>query len=610
MSGTKFKAAALWKYRSFGYFRRVRCYYNSNATRLTSRLRRAAMNIFNKLLIRHVSDIKQRTKWYIRTRWFFLLAIIIPGLLSNYVGEGFSSQVQRDLSLGLLALSTNLLATWLGSQHHSKKYFRIFGVALLVLDIVTITMLIFIKGGVESRSPILYTIPLLMASAIFGQYGVYYTAVLSIVLYNSLILADWLNIIRTIGAVNPMLRYNGTYVLNTVTFFTSVLLIIALLADFITKLMKEQQRELNKEKDRTETEKIKDEAILKSVGEGMIVTDEKGIITEVNPTAEELLSTSAENLIGKWYPKLVVLVDKQGNAVDSAARPEMEAIISGTPTVASQYFLSSGTRTLPVAVTASPYMVDAHPVGVVIMLRDVTKERELDQAKDDFIALASHQLRTPATAIKQFVGMLLEGYAGKLTAEQKDLLGQAYASNERQIRITQDMLSVAQLESGTLKLQPEELDTQELIRSAVVEQQFVIDSRQQKLTVKAKPGLLIQGDRNLLRMVIDNFISNASKYTPEKGAISITTVRNKNTVEITVTDTGVGISAADQKLLFKRFSRAENKLSTKVGGSGLGLYIAKKIIALHSGFIRISSVVDKGTTFEIVLPVPAEKDKP
>lgn len=194
-----------------------------------------------ELALHHNSTIKDRTSWYIRIRWFFLLAIAVPGVLSNFVGEGLTAQVQRDMLLGSVALLSNGIFYVLALRKQPDSSYRRLAITMLIVDILTVTILIFTKGGIESRSPILYTIPLLMSSALFGQKGVYYTTLLSIGLYNALIMADFTQIIQTIGAVNPALRFNGTYVLNTITFFTSVLTVIALMADFITRLLSEQQ---------------------------------------------------------------------------------------------------------------------------------------------------------------------------------------------------------------------------------------------------------------------------------------------------------------------------------------------------------------------------------
>jgi NtrC-family two-component system sensor histidine kinase KinB len=406
------------------------------------------------------------------------------------------------------------------------------------------------------------------------------------------------------GVLDANVPVKGSYEL--VSLGSALNTMISRLRSYSVDLEKEVQantRGLEAAKDHAETEKRKDDAILKSVAEGLVVVDEKGIITEVNPAAETLLKQKAETLVGTWYPKTVVLLNKQGEPLGNPDRPEMETILAGTPVKNSDYYLQRPDSRLPVDIIASPFMLENHLAGVIIVLRDITKERELDQAKDDFIALASHQLRTPATAIKQFVGMLLEGYAGKITAEQKDLLEQAYLSNERQINITQDMLNVAKLESGTLELQLEQIEMPELITKALAEQSFVVESRKQKLVIKKAANVRIQGDRGLLRMVIDNFVSNASKYTPEGGKITVSYKKAGKYVQLAIADNGVGISPENQKKLFRRFSRIKNELSTRVGGTGLGLYIAHKIIVLHGGSIYVDSAPGKGTTFTINLPV-------
>lgn len=195
------------------------------------------------LNLHHDSDSAGKARWYVRVRWFFLLAVALPGIFSNYVGEGLSPQVKRDILLGLIALASNGVFYVLARRKkQASTYFNRLALTILLVDILTITVLIYTKGGIESRSPILYTIPLLISSALFGQKGVYSTAFLSILLYNVLIVTDFTNVIHSIGAVNPELRQNGTYVLNTVTFFTSVLTIISLLADFITRMLSEQQK--------------------------------------------------------------------------------------------------------------------------------------------------------------------------------------------------------------------------------------------------------------------------------------------------------------------------------------------------------------------------------
>lgn len=229
---------------------------------------------------------------------------------------------------------------------------------------------------------------------------------------------------------------------------------------------------------------------------------------------------------------------------------------------------------------------------------------ELNNAKDEFISLASHQLRTPATGVKQYIGMLIEGYAGDTTSEQKSFLQLAYESNERQITIINDLLKVAKVDAGKVILQPEETDIIALVKDVLDEQASKFAQREQAVVFQPKASkLLATVDKSNLRMVLENIIDNASKYTPSDKTIEIKVSKDKGAVKISVKDEGVGIDQKDMDKVFKKFSRIDNPLSVEVGGSGLGLYWAKKIIDLHGGTIKVESEAGKGSEFIVELSI-------
>lgn len=226
----------------------------------------------------------------------------------------------------------------------------------------------------------------------------------------------------------------------------------------------------------------------------------------------------------------------------------------------------------------------------------------LNKAKDEFISLASHQLRTPATGVKQYLGMVLEGHAGDLSEMQRDFLAQANESNDRQITIINDLLKVAKVDAGKVTLRKQKTDVVALTQSVIDEQKSKFDTRRQKVVFKPQRKRIVATvDEGHMRMVLENIIDNASKYTPEGKSIEVSITTAKSRVQITVKDNGVGIAADDIKKIFYKFSRIHNPLSVQVGGSGLGLYWAKKIIDLHGGTIRVTSQMSKGSTFIINL---------
>jgi len=233
----------------------------------------------------------------------------------------------------------------------------------------------------------------------------------------------------------------------------------------------------------------------------------------------------------------------------------------------------------------------------------------IGRSKDEFVALASHQLRTPATAVKQYLGMVLQGYVGEITETQTEMLDKAFESNERQIQIINQILNAARADTGRLVMSPIPLDVRPIIRGIWSDMQPAFDQRHhhRKLTLPRNP-VLVSADQGYLRMAIENILYNACVYTPDGGTIMVRLNRTgTHSCRLSVADTGVGIRKADFNKLFAKFSRIHNQLSVQAGGSGIGLYLAAEIVRLHSGRITVESKLHKGTTFAISLPLVQNK---
>lgn len=239
------------------------------------------------------------------------------------------------------------------------------------------------------------------------------------------------------------------------------------------------------------------------------------------------------------------------------------------------------------------------------------KREEVQTAKDDLLSLASHQLRTPATVVKQYVGMLLQGYGGKLSERQLQMLGNAYDSNERQLEIINQLLYVARLDAGRITLHRKETSISKLLQDAVHEQSEAAAARKQRITLRLpKRPVVAEIDPHYMRMVVENLLGNAIKYTPDKGAIELALRRSRGDIIISVKDTGVGISQEVQATIFDKFTRVENELSTDVNGSGVGLYLTQQIVELHGGTIEVESEISQGSTFIVHVPIRAPQDNP
>ncbi len=345
------------------------------------------------------------------------------------------------------------------------------------------------------------------------------------------------------------------------------------------------------------------EALFLSIGEGVIVTDEHGKISRINDCALKILGFTAEEVIGKWYPDTVIAEEESGVPIPNLERPITEVFISGRPVFKRVYYRKKDGTKAAVALTVSPVLLDEKPIGAIEVFRDITDEIKLEKAKDEFIALASHQLRTPATSVKQYAGMLLGEFAGKLTDVQIDLVQRVYDSNERQIAIINDLLRVAQIDAGRMQLALADTPIDQMLKDIAADQNSKFIERNQTLELSCpKKAVFAAVDPPRFRMALENIIDNASKYSSEGKKILITLNETKKYTEIQVIDEGVGIAADEIFSIFEKFTRLDNPLSIAVGGTGLGLYWVKKVLDLHGAILDVSSIIGKGTIFKIQLP--------
>lgn len=227
----------------------------------------------------------------------------------------------------------------------------------------------------------------------------------------------------------------------------------------------------------------------------------------------------------------------------------------------------------------------------------------LNSAKDEFIAIASHQLRTPATGVKQYLGLIKDGYFGDLSRQQEKIITKAYETNDRQIELVNSLLRVAQIDAGKMVLSLERTELVKVVGSIVDEMTGNFKKRHQEVSIAAPHGAVyVRVDPVRFRMVLENLIDNASKYTPDGGSVTITVNADVSSTNIEITDTGVGIDQLSIAKLFTKFSRLQNEMSDSVSGSGLGLYWVKKIIELHGGEVHVTSKEGVGSKFTITLP--------
>jgi len=233
-----------------------------------------------------------------------------------------------------------------------------------------------------------------------------------------------------------------------------------------------------------------------------------------------------------------------------------------------------------------------------------TQLRHLDKTKDEFLSMASHQLRTPLTSVKGYLSMVLEGDAGKVSESQKQLLGEAFASSERMVHLIHDFLNVSRLQTGKFMLELHPFDLVKLVAEEVKSLERTAETRNMRLEfTKNIDSLMLTIDENKIRQVVMNFIDNALFYSHDDSVITIDLKQVGDQVEVRVIDTGIGVPKGEQSQLFSKFYRASNARKQRPDGTGVGIFLAKKVITEHGGTVIFTSEEGKGSTFGFTLPI-------
>lgn len=362
------------------------------------------------------------------------------------------------------------------------------------------------------------------------------------------------------------------------------------------------------------SEERRAKAIFESIGDGVFVVNKKFRIIDINTAALHLLHKQRSSCTNKPYSHLFTFVNDRKEKIKDPVKQFLKKIFRSSPgrrinpyKIPRAHIRTQRFGVIPTSINVAAFQGGSGAVlGGVVIMRDTTLETEIERAQTEFVSIASHQLSAPLAAIRWNIEMLLNKDAGPISEKQQAYLVDVMESNRRMTRLVNDLLNVSRLEGGRMRVVPQSVNLLELIRDVLDEYERFRRSLGCSVRVvwdSKRPPPVVNTDPVLLRQVINNLVVNAIQYSsPPQSKIVATIEQRSVDYKISLWDNGIGIPREAQKKIFSKFYRADNAQIKDAIGSGLGLYIAKMLIALLGGKVSFRSSPKDGTTFFVTMP--------
>lgn len=361
----------------------------------------------------------------------------------------------------------------------------------------------------------------------------------------------------------------------------------------------------------------KSEVVINAIADGVIAVNNKGIIQLINPAAQQMIGWGKQDALALDYKSILKLVDNKGQEVTSINDPVAQALISNAQVTDNMLTLvTNSAKKILVSIIVSP--VGQPGEGVIVVFRDITKEKAEEREQAEFISTASHEMRTPVASIEGYLGLALNPATATVDIRARDFINKAHESAQHLGRLFQDLLDVTKADDGRLSNNPKVVDVVAFTHDIIQGLKPRADEKGLRTLFKPLPDeegserrlnpvYYVNVDNDHLREVIGNLIENAIKYTP-KGDIVIDITGDSDHVKISVADSGIGIPKEDQAHLFQKFYRVDNSETREIGGTGLGLYLCRRLIETMQGRLWVDSEYKQGSTFYVELPRISHED--
>ena len=518
--------------------------------------------------------------------------IILLYAWARFIPTGYQLPIGLSVSdlaagvAGIGSLIVLILCFWLPRKHEIG-----IGIFVYLLTVTVATTTIITSGGVVSPFLVMWIIVAIFA----GFFGAIISGIMGLL------------VILQIIATSVQQGINIQFIIGYL-FFGFLPLIFSLVLWIRRQKTDDNTSSL---KNRLSAVENKSDVVINAIDDGVLAISKDGNIELINPSAQQIIGWVQGDALGLNWKSVLKLVTSDGKDVEDLENPIAQSLSKNQPTHNDKLFLlTSSEKRILVSIVSSP--VGTEGEGVIVVFRDITKEKAEEREQAEFISTASHEMRTPVASIEGYLGLALNPATAHIDEKARDFITKAHESAQHLGRLFQDLLDISKVEDGRMKNNPKIINVNEFLKDIFDGLATKADEKQ--LNYIFMPDIIDEGkekslqpifyaniDPDHFREVVSNLIENAIKYTPS-GEVVVNVTGDDKQISVSVKDSGIGIPAEDIPHLFQKFYRVDNSDTREIGGTGLGLYLSRRLAEAMSGNLRVESKYKEGSTFYLEIP--------
>ena len=524
--------------------------------------------------------------------------IILLYAWARFIPTGYQLPIGLSVSdlaagvAGIGSLIVLILCFWLPRKHETG-----IGIFVYLLTVTVATTTIITSGGVVSPFLVMWIIVAIFA----GFFGAIILGIMGLL------------VILQIIATSVQQGINIQFIIGYL-FFGFLPLIFSLVLWIRRQKTDDNTSSLENKLSAVES---KSDVVINAIDDGVLAISKDGNIELINPSAQQIIGWDQGDALGLNWKSVLKLVTSDGKDVEDLENPIAQSLSKNQPTHNDKLFLlTSSEKRILVSIVSSPVGTDGE--GIIVVFRDITKEKAEEREQAEFISTASHEMRTPVASIEGYLGLALNPATAHIDEKARDFITKAHESAQHLGRLFQDLLDISKVEDGRMKNNPKIINVNEFLKD--IFDGLATKASEKQLNYIFMPDIIDEGkekslqpifyaniDPDHFREVVSNLIENAIKYTPS-GEVVVNVTGDDKQISVSVKDSGIGIPAEDIPHLFQKFYRVDNSDTREIGGTGLGLYLSRRLAEAMSGNLRVESKYKEGSTFYLEIPRMSSSD--